>query len=98
MKVNKLFPRIAIPLKLAIRHTGGFALIVAIAAVLCAATAQAQNTQVTIEGSITTVNSLPGVIVGDKYSIVAYYNPTQAPASTTSTTANYTGFTHRGSG
>src|SRR5579862_4001774 len=64
-----------------------------IVSVLGVPTAQAQNTQVTIEGAITTVNSLPGVIVGDKYSIVAYYNPTQAPASTTSTTANYTGFT-----
>ena len=93
MKVNNLFPLIATPFKFAIRHTGGFALILAIAAVLSAATAQAQNTQVTIEGSITTINSLPGVIVGDKYSIVAYYNPTQTPVSTTSTTANYTGFT-----
>ena len=93
MKVNNLFPRIAIPFRFPIRHTGGFALVVAIAAVLSASTAQAQNTQVTIEGSITTVNSLPGVIVGDKYSIVVYYNPTQAPVSSTSTTANYTGFT-----
>jgi hypothetical protein len=93
MKVIKLFPLIAIPFKFAIRRTVGFALMGAIAAVLCAAPVQAQNTQVTIQGAITTVNSLPGVIVGDKYSIVAYYNPTQAPASTTSTTANYTGFT-----
>jgi hypothetical protein len=93
MKVIDLFPRIAIPFRFAIRCTAGFALIVAIAAVLSAATAQAQNTQVTIEGSITSVASLPGVIVGDKYSMVVYYNPTQAPASTMSTVSNYTGFT-----
>ena len=60
---------------------------------LGAAPAQAQNTQVTIEGTITSVASLPGVIVGDKYSMVVYYNPTQAPASTSGAFAFYNGFT-----
>ena len=64
-----------------------------IVSVLGVPTAQAQNTQVTIEGAITTVNSLPGVIVGDKYSMVVYYNPTQAPASTSGAFAFYNGFT-----
>jgi hypothetical protein len=93
MIVIKLFPLIATPFKFAIRHTIGFALIVAIAAVLSASTAQAQNTQVTIEGSITSVGSVPGIIVGDKYSMVVYYNPTQAPASTMGALASYTAFT-----
>jgi hypothetical protein len=69
------------------------ALVGVFVAAFCAPTSHAQNTQVTIEGTITSVSSLPGVIVGDKYSMVLYYNPTQAPASTLNTTANYTGFT-----
>jgi hypothetical protein len=93
MMMNKLLTGIGIPFKFAIRRTVGLALIGALAAVLCAATVQAQNTQVSIGGSITSVNSLPGVIVGDKYSMVVYYNPTQALASTGSSSANYTGFT-----
>jgi len=94
MKVNNLFPRIAIQCRFASRRTVGFALIVAIAAVLFAAPAQAQNTQVTIEGSITSTGSVPGIIVGDKYSMVVYYNPTQAPSSTNGADiASYTGFT-----
>jgi hypothetical protein len=93
MKVNKLLPRIAIPFKFAVRHTVSLALMGAIAAILGAATAQAQNTQVTIEGTITSVGSQPGITVGDKYSMVVYYNPTQAPSSTGDSGAFYTGYT-----
>jgi hypothetical protein len=36
----------------------------------------------------------PGIIVGDKYSMVVYYNPTQAPSSTSGADeAFYSGFT-----
>jgi len=60
----------------------------------CAATAVAQNTQVTIEGTITSVGSVSGIAVGDKYAMVVYYNPTQSPASTTGNQgAYYTGYT-----
>jgi len=61
---------------------------------LCAATAVAQNTQVTIEGTITSVGSVSGIAVGDNYAMVVYYNPTQSPASTLgSVGAYYTGYT-----
>jgi hypothetical protein len=61
---------------------------------LCAATAVAQNTQVTIEGTITSVGSVSGIAVGDKYAMVVYYNPTQSPATTVgSGDAYYTGYT-----
>jgi hypothetical protein len=60
----------------------------------CAATAVAQNTQVTIEGTITSVGSVSGIAVGDKYAMVVYYNPTQSPASTLGNeAAYYTGYT-----
>jgi hypothetical protein len=93
MKVNRLFPRIAIPFKFVVRRTVGLALLAAIAAFLCAPTVQAQNTQVTFEGSITSTGTIPGIIVGDKYSMVVYYNPTQAPASTMGALPSYNGFT-----
>jgi hypothetical protein len=93
MKVNKLFPRIAIPFRFAIRRTVSLALIGAIAAVLCAATAQAQNTQITIEGVITNAGTVPGITVGDKYSMVTYYNPTQTPSSVSGTESRYSDFT-----
>jgi hypothetical protein len=93
MTMSKLLAGIGIPLKFAVRRTVGFALLGAFAAVLCAATARAQNTQVTIEGTITSVGSQPGIAVGDKYSMVVYYNPTQAPSSTGDSGAFYTGYT-----
>jgi hypothetical protein len=84
---------LALQLSAALRRLMGFALTGAAVMALSAATARAQDTQVTIEGTITSVTSLPGVIVGDKYSMVVYYNATQAPASTSGSTASYTGFT-----
>jgi len=93
MTANKFFTQITMPFSSAFRRLAAFALMGAAVMALSAATARAQNTQVTIEGTITSVASLPGVSVGDKYSMVLYYNPTQAPASTSGTTANYTGFT-----
>ena len=93
MKVNNLFPRNTISYKFAARRTIGLALIAVIAALLGAATAQAQNTQVTIEGTITSVGTQAGIAVGDKYSLVVYYNPTQAPSSTGDSGAFYTGYT-----
>jgi hypothetical protein len=93
MTANRMFAQIAMQLNFGLRRTAGVALM-GVALVLSAATARAQDTQVTIEGTITSVTSLPGVIVGDKYSMVVYYNATQAPASTCGTgCAYYTGFT-----
>jgi len=60
----------------------GLAWTVAVAIALLASTASAQNTQVTIQGAITSVGSVSGIAVGDKYTMVVYYNPTQAPALT----------------
>jgi hypothetical protein len=65
-----------------------------IVSVLSAPTAQAQNTQVTLEGSITSTGTIPGIIVGDKYSMVIYYNPGQGPTFTNgSEVASYSFFT-----
>lgn len=93
MTMSKLLAGIGIPFRFAVRRTVSFALMGAIAAILCAATAQAQNTQVTIEGTITSAGTQPGITVGDKYSMVVYYNPTQAPSSTGDSGAFYTGYT-----
>jgi hypothetical protein len=93
MTTSKLLAGIGIPFRFAVRRTVGLALIGAIAAILCAATAQAQNTQVTIEGTITSVGSQTGITIGDKYSMVVYYNPTQPPSSTGDSGAFYTGYT-----
>src|SRR5271169_1521712 len=93
MTMCKLLAGIGISFKFVVRRTVSLALIGAIAAILCAATAQAQNTQVTIEGTITSVGTQPGITVGDKYSMVVYYNPSQAPSSTGDSGAFYTGYT-----
>jgi len=66
----------------------------AITMTLAVATAAAQNTQVTIEGVITNAGTVPGIAVGDKYSMVVSYNPSQAPSSESGTQdSNYTQFT-----
>jgi hypothetical protein len=68
--------------------------LMAVVATLCVATAWAQNTQVTFTGNITSVGSVPGIAVGDKYSMVVYYNPSQAPSSTIgSSEAYYSSYT-----
>jgi len=79
MTTKRLLAGVAIPFRFAVRRTLGLALIATIAAVLCAAIAQAQNTQVTIEGVITDTGSIPGIAVGDQYFMVVYYDPSQAP-------------------
>jgi len=82
MTVNGLQRGGAIRTASVFRHMASLALMGAVATILCAATAGAQNTQVTIEGTITNAGSVPGIAVGDKYTMVVYYNPTQAPSST----------------
>jgi hypothetical protein len=68
--------------------------LMALVATFCAATAWAQNTQVTFTGNITSAGSVPGIAVGDKYSMVVYYNPSQAPSSTIgSSEAYYSSYT-----
>src|SRR5579863_2220499 len=68
--------------------------LMALVATLCAASAWAQNTQVTFAGNITSAGSVPGIAVGDKYSMVVYYNPSQAPSSTIgSNEAYYSSYT-----
>jgi hypothetical protein len=79
---SKFLTGVAVSTGFFFRRIAGPALVGALTAALCAATAWAQNTQVTIEGTITSVGSVPGITVGDKYSMVVYYNPTQAPSST----------------
>jgi hypothetical protein len=86
---NKFLTGVAVSTGLVFRRIAGLALMGALTAALCAATAWAQNTQVTIEGTITSVGSVPGITVGDKYSMVVYYNPTQAPSSTVGTGEAY---------
>src|SRR5580704_30626 len=91
---SKFLTGVAVSIGVFFRRKAGPALVGALTAALCAATAWAQNTQVTIEGTITSVGSVPGITVGDKYSMVVYYNPTQAPASTSGTQiAHYNQFT-----
>jgi hypothetical protein len=93
MKAYKFSPSVAVPFRFAFRRIVVLALL-AVAATLCTATARAQNTQVTIEGSITIAGSVPGIIVGDKYSMVLYHNPTQTPSSTMGANeAFYTSYT-----
>jgi hypothetical protein len=79
MKAFTFSPITAIPFRFAFRRVVVLALL-ALAATLGAATARAQNTQVTIEGIITDAASMPGITVGDKYTMVVYYDPSQAPA------------------
>jgi hypothetical protein len=80
--------------RLSIRRLAGMVLMAVAAMTLGGATAAAQNTQVTLEGIITSVGSTPGIAVGDKYSMVVYYNPTQTPSSVSGTTdSNYSQFT-----
>jgi len=83
-----------IPSRCAFRRRAGTALLGAVFAVLCTATAWSQNTQVTLGGKITNAAGVPGITVGDVYSMVVYYNPTQAPSSTIGTgEAYYTSYT-----
>jgi hypothetical protein len=55
--------------------------LMAVVATVCAAGARAQNTQVTLSGTITSAGTVPGIAVGDKYNMAVYYNPAQAPSS-----------------
>jgi hypothetical protein len=74
-------------------HMVGLALVCALVMAFCAPRVSAQNTQVTIEGTITNAGSVAGIAVGDKYTMVVYYNPSQAPASTGDSGAFYTSYT-----
>jgi hypothetical protein len=80
--------------RLSTRRLASMVLMTAITMTLAVATAAAQNTRVTIEGVITNAGTVPGIAVGDKYSMVVSYNPSQAPSSESGTQdSNYTQFT-----
>jgi hypothetical protein len=67
---------------------------VAVLLALCATVAVAQNTMVTIEGTITNAGTVPGISVGDRYAMQVSYNPTQAPTSNSFPGESYyTGYT-----
>src|SRR5579863_889866 len=90
---HKLLTPVAIVSGRAVGRMTRLALMVLVA-MLFAATAWAQNTQVTFTGNITSAGSVPGIAVGDKYSMVVYYNPSQAPSSTIgSSEAYYSSYT-----
>jgi hypothetical protein len=92
MKVNNLFPRIAIPFRFAIRRFLGVALMAVAMSLVLGTAAWGQETVVTIAGAIT-ATGISGVNIGDKYSMEVSYDPAQAPASTGTNAAFYNTFT-----
>jgi hypothetical protein len=70
MTAKKKSNWIAISFSSAFGRMVGLVLMGAVGAALCAAPSRAQNTRVTIEGTITGVGSVSGIAVGDKYSMV----------------------------
>jgi hypothetical protein len=93
MTANRIFAQVAMRFNFAFGRIVGIALMGAAVVALSAATARAQETQVTIEGTITAAGSIPGIMVGDKYTMVVYYNPSQAPTATMPTVNFYDSFT-----